>query len=178
MSRILPPRSRVADEKYMGIWDLTPEAIKREMVRMEQETMRGIAICKDRWMKRGKYDLQGFYGLELLDEAIYELEHVPRKAEDLKDAQAKAAELRAKLADDEQFIAEGMRQNEELEPFAQEFAKEGKTLAQKIGEYVKLEDELRTDLLGGIFAVCEFAGADPIQTLQSIAQRRHQEVTH
>lgn len=171
MTKLYPPRTRLNDNALIAVWGQMPEAMQRELLRLEWETMRGIAIVKDRMMGRQKYDLAGFYGLELLDEEVYRLEQVSRKSDDLAEARAKASEQRAKLADDEQFISERMREMEKLEPFAQEFAKEGKTLAQKIGEYVALENELRSDLLGGIFAVCEFVGADPIQMLTNIRDR-------
>jgi hypothetical protein len=79
--------------------------------------------------------------------------------------------MRAKLAEEEQLIAERMKLQDEMEPFREALAVEGKTVEQKIREYVNLEHELRKDLLGGIFSVCEYVGADPIAVLTSALQR-------
>jgi hypothetical protein len=170
MTQLYPPRTRLDDDRFMAVWPRMGECFQRELQRLERENLRGIAILKDRMMKRKKYDMTGFYGLELLDEEVYRAEQTPAKADDLKEARERAADIRAKLADDEQFIADRMRQNEELEPFHQMAEASGKTLPEVLHGYIGMEASLKEDLIGGIFALCDNAGADPIAVLTTALQ--------
>lgn len=131
-------------------WAKTPAVIREEILRMHREMNEGLAILKDRRCGRRKRVRGGFWEL-----------HCCERDGNL----ARAEELRAALAPDEERIAA----NDALEEFHKMAKRNGKTLVEVLIEYVKLENLLRTDLRDGFFALCERIGFDPIDLLAVMA---------
>ncbi|MDF0495376.1 hypothetical protein [Bradyrhizobium yuanmingense] len=179
------PRSYLNDDAFMAAWAQMGPNIRSEMVRAEREIMRGIAIQKDRMMGRGKYDMKGFYGLELAEEEAYRIEQTPRKSDDLEEVRKRVSELHSALAEDEEQVDRMILRDAELDQFHQMAAATGKTLPGVIREFVTMEQAFRKagaalasgdgDAFTDAFmdALCQLAdraGFDPIQVLLNVLQ--------
>lgn len=126
------PRSYLNDDAFMDAWAQMGPDLRSECLRAEREIRRGIAIQKDRMMGRGKYDVRGFYGLELAEENAYRIEQTPRKADDLKEAHERVAELQTALSDDAEAVEHIIAMEAALEPYRQHAAAQDLTLAEYI----------------------------------------------
>lgn len=133
------PRSYLNDDAFMDAWARMSPNLRSECVRVEREIKRGIAIQKDRMMGRGKYDMSGFYGLELAEENAYRIEQTPRKADDLNEARKRVAELQAALSSDAEMVECILKRDGELAEFHEMAAAVGKPLSGVIREYVTME---------------------------------------
>lgn len=185
------PRSYLNDDAFMAAWAQMGPNIRSEMVRAEREIMRGIAIQKDRIMGRGKYDMRGFYGLELAEEEVYRIEQTPRKSDDLEEARKRVAELQAALSADAEAVERIVEMEAALEPYRQHAASQGLTLAQYIKRARSAElafyrgmramqagdDAGFTDgIMDGLCQLGDWIGFDPIQLLMNANGSR--QVTH
>ncbi|MDX3970083.1 MAG: hypothetical protein QHD01_26260 [Bradyrhizobium sp.] len=174
------PRSYLNDDAFMGAWAQMGPNIRSEVVRAEREIRRGIAIQKDRMMGRGKYDMGGFYGLELAEETAYRIEQTPRKSDDLNEARNRVAELQAALSSDAEMVECILKRDGELAEFHEMAAAVGKPLSSVIREFVTIERAFQKAGAalasggGGAFtdsvmdALCQLAdkcGFDPIEAL-------------
>lgn len=180
MTEQAPPRSRLDDEAFMAAWGEMSPVIRSEILRAEREIRRGQAIQKDRIMGRGKYDLRGFYGLELAEEEAYRIEQTPRKTDDLEEARKRVAELQAALADDAEAVERIVEMEAALEPYRQHAGAQGLTPAQYIRRAHTIEKSFYraraagqagddvgfTDgIMDGLCQLGDWIGFDPVQML-------------
>lgn len=174
------PRSYLNDGAFMAAWVEMGPNIRSEMVRAEREIKRGIAIQKDRMMGRGKYDMGGFYGLELAEENVYRIEQTPRKSDDLEEARKRVAELQSALSSDVEEVERIAAMNEALEPHRQHAAAQGLTLAEYIRRAHSAEKAFyrgfaawqagdgaafNDGFMDGLCQLGDWIGFDPIQVL-------------
>lgn len=184
------PRSYLDDDKFMGAWTEMSPVIRSEVLRAEKEIRRGQAIQKDRIMGRGKYDLRGFYGLEIAEEEAYRIEQTPRKLDDLDEARKRVSELQAALADEAEAVEYIVAMEAALEPFRQHAAAQGLTLAQYLRTVVDIEQTLlraraslqvdpasfSAEFMDGLCKLADWLKFDPIQFLMDVNSGR--QVTH
>jgi anion-transporting ArsA/GET3 family ATPase len=174
------PRSYLNDDAFMGAWEQMGPNIRSEVVRADREIRRGIAIQKDRMMGRGKYDMSGFYGLELAEENAYRIEQTPRKSDDLNEARKRVAELQTALSGDAEVVERIVATEAALEPYRQHAAAQGLTLAEYIRRAHAIEQAFHrgmaaagagdgagfTDgIMDGLCQTGDWIGFDPIKFL-------------
>lgn len=190
MSELAAPRDYLDDDSFMAAWVQMGPALQSECLRAEREIKRGTAINKDRIMGRSKYDMRGFYGLELAEENVYRLEGIPRKADDLEEAREQRNKLRTALADDAEAVERIVEMEAALEPFREHTAAQGLTLAQYLRQMVEIEQAFMraqaalavdsasfgADMLEAICKVADWLKFDPIQLLMDVHSGR--QVSH
>jgi anion-transporting ArsA/GET3 family ATPase len=182
MTEQLPPHARLDDDAFMAAWQEMSPNIRSELLRADKEIRRGQAIQKDRIMGRGKYDLRGFYGLELAEEEVYRIEQTPRKSDDLEEARKRVAELQAALAEDAEAVERIVATEAALEEHRQHAAAQGLTLAEYIRRAHSIEKALYraqaaaqagdgvgfTDgTMDGLCQLGDWIGFDPVQVLMN-----------
>ena len=140
-------------------WLATPVTVRIKILRRDSELRRGVAIMKDRRMGREKYDLEGFFGLELAQQKLRTMKPGTARTAAL----GKIEQLKLKLArDDEEMTS----QDEMLALLDHHLAGRGIEPHEWVRQCVELENTLRQDLIGGIFKIMEMRGIDPIAWIQ------------
>ena len=170
--------ARMPADMDPGHWETFTDGNRAIIVRRSREIARGLAILKDQRLNRPKRDMNGYYGLAVLEQRLDDLEAIGSHS-NAAAVRAAIVLARQRAAEDDKLIAEQDAERAHYAALEAEYgpvtAKRGLTLVQLLGEIAAMDRAVRDDPLIGFFKVCDHFGIEPIQAMRDVKSRQSDE---